>query len=211
MHPHWYSASPDTQRRLISLFIQSLAPKSPITTLAPSPSSAVSAFESEISSTRSPHDVAAVLRWGLRHLQLEGTSFGKDSSGKWYQTFLEGERASEYAPNSFSDKLVPQLPAAHLELLTATLNLFSSLAAHAEANGISGSKLSKLLGLWLLTAIRAEPTDTWSTFYSRWETSGRQLEHLFLSLIRYARPPRRFTLLMAITEMKTPSSAFLNV
>ncbi|KAJ7578693.1 hypothetical protein C8J56DRAFT_354541 [Mycena floridula] len=182
MHPHWYSASPDAQRRLISLFIQSLAAKSPITTLSPSSSSAVSAFESEISSTRSPHDVASVLRWGLRHLQLDGSSFGKDDA--WYKAFSEAERSSDYPPTAFSQKLVPLLPPAHLELLKITLDLFSSLAAHAEANGISGSKLSKLLGLWLLTSTRVEEKDTWATFYARWERSGRILEHLLLALIR---------------------------
>lgn len=183
MHPHWYSASPDIQRRLISLFIQSLAPKSPITTLSPTPSAPVSAFESEIISTRSPHDVAAVLRWGLRHLQLDGAAFGKDAA--WYTTFLEAERAAGYPSKAFSEKLVPQLPAAHLELLTATLDVLSSLAAHAEANSISGSKLSKFLGLWLLTTQRVEEKDDWTTFYARWERTGRILEHLFLSNIRF--------------------------
>ncbi|KAF5378535.1 hypothetical protein D9615_007190 [Tricholomella constricta] len=182
MHPHWYSASPEIQRKLISLFIQSLAPKSPINTLSPTPSAFVTAFESEISSTRSPHDVAAVLRWGLRHLQLEGNSFGKEDT--WYNTFFDAERSSEYPANGFSTILGPTLPASHLELLTATLEIFSSLAAHAEANGISGSKLSKFFGLWLLTVQRAHESDDWATFYARWERTGRILEHLFLSRIR---------------------------
>lgn len=159
-----------------------MAPKSPITTLSPTPSAAVSAFESEILSTRSPHDVAAVLRWGLRHLKLEGNVFGKEAG--WYNNFFEAERASEYSPNAFSIQLPPQLPAAHLELLIATLEVLSALAAHAEKNGISGSKLSKFFGLWLLTSQRAEEKDNWSTFYARWERSGRILEHLFLSRIR---------------------------
>jgi hypothetical protein len=184
MHPHWHSASPDIQRKLISLFIQSLAPKSPITTLSPTPSTPVSAFESEIKFTRSPHDVAAVLRWGLRHLQLEGNSFGKDEA--WYKNFSDSERLSQYPAKAFSEKLVPQLPPAHLELLSATLDVLSSLAAHAEANSTSGSKLSKFFGLWLLTAQRAEERDDWSTFYARWEQAGRVLEHLFLSRIRWA-------------------------
>jgi hypothetical protein len=72
----------------------------------------------------------------------------------------------------------------HLQLLTATLEIFSSLAAHAEVNGTSGSKLCKLFGLWLLTAHRVEDKDDWKTFYARWERTGRMLEHLFLSRIR---------------------------
>ncbi|KAG5642658.1 hypothetical protein DXG03_002370 [Asterophora parasitica] len=209
MHPHWYSASPEIQRRLISLFIHSLATKSPITTLSPTSSTFITAFESEISSTRSPHDVAAVLRWGLRHLELEGNSFGKDDS--WYKTFFDAERSSEYPPNGFSTTLGPTLPASHLELLKATLEVLSSLAAHAEANGISGSKLSKFFGLWLLTIQRAHANDDWATFYARWERTGRILEHIFLSRIRDEAvgsrlPTRLLELVKQYPYDKAPSS-----
>lgn len=180
MHPHWYSASPEAQRRLISIFIQSLAPKSPKSTLAQTPPA--DAFESELSSTRSAYDVAAVLRWGLRHLQLEGDSFGKERS--WYNNFFEAERSAQYPQNGFSVILAPTLPPSHLKLLDATLEVFSSLAAHAEVNGISGSKLSKFFGLWLLTVPRVHDNDDWTTFYANWERAGRILEHLFLSRIR---------------------------
>ncbi|KAF8963282.1 hypothetical protein BDZ97DRAFT_1732200, partial [Flammula alnicola] len=182
MHPHWYSSSADVQRRLISHFIHSLNLKSLPTPLSPSPSTSASLFESEIGYTRSPHDIAAVLRWGLRHLQLEGDSFGTDDG--WYKAFLDAEAAAEYPPKSFSEKLAPKLPPAHLELLTATLEIFSSLAAHSEVNSTSGSKLSKVFGLWLLTARRVEDKDDWETFYTRWERTGRMLEHLFLARIR---------------------------
>lgn len=187
MHPHWYSASPDVQRKLISLFILSLAPKSPITTLSPTPTSPLTVFTTELEYTRSPHDIAAVLRWALRHLRLEGDSFG-GSSGQWqwYSAFLEAERASSYPPSAFSEILVPQLPPAHLQLLVATLEIISSLAAHSERNGISGSKLSKLFGLWLLAETRTQDNDNWSTFYARWERAGQILEHLFLAQIRFA-------------------------
>ncbi|KAG1750436.1 uncharacterized protein EDB91DRAFT_1078472 [Suillus paluster] len=187
MHPHWHSASPDIQRKLISLFIHSLAPKSRITTLSPTPAAAISAFETELEYTRSPHDVAAVLRWGLRHLVLENNSFGKNVSAPewaWYKSFFDAEKEASYPHKSFTELLLPQLPQAHIELLLATVDIISALASHAEANSISGSKLSKFLGLWLLTATRTEPTDNWTTFYARWERAGRILEHLFLSRIR---------------------------
>ncbi|KAG0700996.1 hypothetical protein DFH29DRAFT_586797 [Suillus ampliporus] len=187
MHPHWHSASPDIQRKLISLFIHSLAPKSRITTLSPTPAAAISAFEAELEYTRSPHDVAAVLRWGLRHLVLENNSFGKDVSAPewaWYKSFFDAEKEASYPPKSFTELLLPQLPQAHIELLLATVDIISALASHAEANSISGSKLSKFLGLWLLTATKTEPTDNWTTFYARWERAGRILEHLFLARIR---------------------------
>jgi hypothetical protein len=187
MHPHWHSASPDIQRKLISLFIHSLTPNSRITTLSPTPAAAISAFEAELEYTRSPHDVAAVLRWGLRHLVLENNTFGKDVSAPewaWYKSFFDAEKGASYPPKSFTELLLPKLPQAHIELLLATVDIISALASHAEANSISGSKLSKFLGLWLLTTTRTEQTDNWTTFYARWERAGRILEHLFLARIR---------------------------
>ncbi|KAF9221788.1 hypothetical protein BS17DRAFT_757214 [Gyrodon lividus] len=185
MHPHWFSSSPDIQRKLISLFIHSLTPKSRITTLSPTPASPTSAFENEICYTRSPHDVAAVLRWGLRHLNLENSHFGRDATEwAWYNTFFNAERDASYPPKAFTELLLPQLPTAHIELLTTTLDIIASLASHAEANSISGSKLSKFLGLWLLTATRSEQSDDWTKFYARWERAGRIMEHLFLSRLR---------------------------
>lgn len=184
MHPHWYSSSADIQRRLISHFLQSLAaPSSPDAGSPVSLTSPASLFESELNFTRSPHDIAAVLRWGLRHFEIEGDSFGTDAG--WYNSFLDAESAAQYPPKSFSEQLAPTLPSAHLDLLTATLEIFSSLAAHAEANSTSGSKLCKMFGLWLLAARRVEDKDDWVTFYARWERTGRMLEHLFLARIRY--------------------------
>jgi hypothetical protein len=186
MRPHWHSASPQLQRKLISLFILSLAQKSPETTLAPSTSPSA-AFNSELEYTRSVHDIAAVFRWALRHLKLEGTSFGSSSSPdewSWYNNFSEAERKSAYDPRAFTTKLVPEIPSTHATLLIPILDIISSLAAHAEANGYSGSKLSKYFGFWLLTARRAAGTEDWNSFYTRWEVSGRMLEHLFLSWLR---------------------------
>ncbi|KAK2460409.1 hypothetical protein APHAL10511_007574 [Amanita phalloides] len=181
MHPHWYSSSHDVQRKLISLYIHSLAAKSTSTTLSPS-SAILSTFESEIEYVRSPHDVAAVLRWALRHLKLDGNCFGREHG--WYRAFFDEERGANYPPKAFSDYLSPRVPTSHSDLLYATFEIFSSLAAHAEANGISGSKLAKYFGLWLLDARRVEETDNWSTFYARWERTGRMLEHLFLAWLR---------------------------
>ena len=183
MHPHWHSASPEIQRKLLSLFIQYLVSKSPAAPFSPQSIAFFKAFENEITLTRSPHDVAAVLRWGIRHLQLEGYCFGNDE--QWYKAFFEAERSSNHPINAYSTILGPRLPPGHLELLNVTLELLSYLAARAEANGISGSKLSKTFGLWLLTCERANGEDDWSTFYNRWDQTGRMLEHLFLARIRF--------------------------
>jgi hypothetical protein len=122
----------------------------------------------------------------LRHLKLDGDSFGKESGDwTWYNTFAEAERTSSYPPDAFSKFLIPQLPTAHIELLLATLDIISSLSARSEANGSSGSKLSKFFGLWLLTCGDSTESDNWSTFYDRWDRAGRILEHLFLARIRF--------------------------
>lgn len=186
MRPHWHSASPQLQRKLISLFILSLAQKSPGITLAPSTSPSA-AFNSELEYTRSVHDIAAVFRWALRHLKLEGASLGSSSPSdewSWYNSFSEAERRSNYDPRAFTTKLVPEIPSTHTKLLIPILDTISSLAAHAEANGYSGSKLAKYFGFWLLAARRATGTEDWSSFYTRWEISGRMLEHLFLAWLR---------------------------
>lgn len=144
--------------------------------------STLPSFESEINSTKSPHDIAAVLRWGLRHLQLQGESFGHKDD--WYQAFFDAERKAEYPKKAFSDKLAPLIPSEHMDLLKEVLEVFSSLAAHGEGNSTSGSKLSKIFGLWLLNSHRVETKDDWKSFYNHWDVAGRQLEHIFFARIR---------------------------
>lgn len=176
MTPHWYSASPDVQRKLISKFLRSLD-----LTSAKTPN--LTSFEDQLNCTRSIHDVAAVFRWALRHIQLESDCFATNRG--WYKAFLDAETANDYPPNTFSQILVPHLPTTHLELLISTLEVFSSLAAFSESNSTSGSKLSKMFGLWLLTTSSVEDKDDWRTFYAKWERTGRMLEHLFLARIRF--------------------------
>ncbi|KAH9068104.1 hypothetical protein EDB83DRAFT_2595587 [Lactarius deliciosus] len=71
----------------------------------------------------------------------------------------------------------------------------ASLEHTGEANGSSGSRLSRFLGLWLLTAEHSPEGDDWATFYDRWDRAGRILEHLFLARIRDEahKLPRRLT------------------
>ena len=156
-----------------------LQTSAPETTLAPTASpSATSNPNPE--HTRSVHDIAAA----LRHLKLEGTSFGSSSSAdewSWYNNFFEAERKD---PRAFTTKLIPKISSTHIVLLVPTLDVISSLVAHTEANGYSGSKLAKYFGFWLLTTRRATETDDWNSFYTRWEVSEWMLEHLFLSWLR---------------------------
>lgn len=164
MRPNWYSASPAAQTRLIGRFL-----------------SKSDDFLTDIDQS-SPHDVSAVLRWALRHLKLENDNFGK--SDDWYAKFHDAEKNAKYPARAYSDHLLPLVPESNQGLLTVVLDLTSSLSAHSEVNGVSGSKFSRLIGLWLLTARRVEPNESWSSFYARWDRTGRILEHLFLARIR---------------------------
>ena len=201
MHPHWHSASPGTQRKLISLYIQSLA-SSPAGTTSPN------SFEKELQETRSPHDVAAVLRWGLRHLQVDSPSFGIVGTGdewEWYKTFITTEHSQRYPPSAFTTLLTPLLPKPHLALLLSILELSGSLAAHAEGNGTSWSRLCMMWGVWVLCAKRdavfAGGETGWEEFYRMWDKSGRVLEHLFLARIRDESQSHRMPL--RLTELVT--------
>lgn len=139
--PHWHSASQDQQRKLITLFLQSIANT---TTLPPPPSTSLEKFEAQLQ-TASPHDVADVLKWGLRHLQLENQSFPLVASSDewgWYRTFAEAENAAGFPPTAYTDLLLPLLPPAHQELLSTFLDIGTSVAAHAEANGVSGKQVT---------------------------------------------------------------------
>lgn len=174
------------QRKLVSLFIQSLESKTPVTVLVPTPTAVLAAFESELNYVRDLHDVGAVFRWGLRHLELEGNSFGKDSTDlAWYDAFSQSERDMSFPPKAFMELLLPQLPASHAELLQTMLDIITSLAAHAEMNSSSGSKLAMLFGLYLLSGGLVGPIENWKAFYDKWDRSGQALEHIYLSYIRY--------------------------
>lgn len=177
MHPHWHSSSPAIQQRLISLFLASLSPDAPLRTPLDSPE--LTPFESELAYIHDPHDVAAVLRWGLRHYLPTGALGG---ANEWYDVFSTAERAQDYPAHAYSAEL--ELTDAERALLTALLDVTFSLATRSEVNGVSGSKLSKLVGLWVLDARRAHEADDWKAFYTRWERAGRMLEHLFLARIR---------------------------
>ncbi|KAI5120631.1 hypothetical protein M0805_009391 [Coniferiporia weirii] len=185
MHPHWHSASPAAQRKIISLYLSSLD-ATPATASTSSPTSAASAFEYELEYARSPHDVAAVFRWALRHLKLDGDAFGKDDTPTlaWYDGFSEQEKTKSYPQTAFSELLLPVVKPPHAELLNSTLSLISNLASHSEMNGVSGSKLSMFLGQYLLTGNKVDGLEDWLTFYSHWERAGRALEHIFLASLR---------------------------
>ncbi|KAG8833495.1 hypothetical protein FRC17_010607 [Serendipita sp. 399] len=182
----WYAQSAEKQRRLLVAFLQTLTGDSAEAKdkdAEPKPNPAVETFEAYLASA-SPHDVAEVFKWALRHFKLEGSSFGNstDEYG-WYRTFAESEKSASYPPEAYSSILPPLLPSEHQQLLDALFGFASSLASYAEINGVSGSKFTRLIGWWLLSG-RREPSNGLVEFIQDWDTAARILEHLFLAYIR---------------------------
>lgn len=112
---------------------------------------------------------------------------GPPPQWQWYQTFADSERTSFHPPDAFSKILMPLLPASNADLLKAVLDLTSSVASHADSNAMSGSKLSKVLAWWLVSARTVPQSNAgWREFYAEWEYASRVLEHLFLAFVRCA-------------------------
>jgi hypothetical protein len=202
MHPHWHSASPSLQRKLISVYLSHASGSA-------SASPALASFQDELVYA-DPRDVAAVLRWAIRHFEpTGGSTFGGDDAYVWYTTFARAERERGYPQDAFDSALT--LPVQHAALLTAVLDLTCSLAAHAEANGISGAKFAKLVGRWLLANKRKAAPDDWHGFYADWDRAGRILEHLFLARIRAQATvlPKRLTTLVVGYPYGTPEGDLL--
>lgn len=184
MRPHWFASLPhqEIQQKLINRYIQALSDQQTNGVTSTSTTSPLVALEYELRYTRDQHDVAAVLRWGLRHLELQGNRLGITED--WYKSFTEAEQAASYPPKAFDEILTPLLPDIHTQLIRVLLDLVSSLAAHSEQNSISGNKLSKVLAWWIVSSRNTAGLE-WSSFYKQWEIAARQFEHMFLAFIRY--------------------------
>lgn len=172
MHPHWHAASSSHQQRLISLFFS-----------GPTTGEAIK-FEQEINASK-VHDVAAVLRWGLRHLQLQSTKV-------WYDSFVKAEQDAGFPLDAFSTLLPPLLEAqGYYELLRETLGLLGSLVAHAERNGVGGARVARgvgglALGSSLSTISLSLPqAQAFTKAYENWDNSAQMAERLFLASLRY--------------------------
>lgn len=192
-HPHWLSASRSSQRELISRYVATLQ----------SPSAATQESFQTILGLAEPTDVAAVLKWGLRHLVLEKGTFGSPSSSSpsslatveawdWYVKFAEAERAAGFPADAYSSKLLPLLSQPHAILLKNLLDLLSSVAAHAQGNGMFNTKLAKDVAWWVVSSRKwgvskngaGGNRDEWADFYLAWDRASRILEHVMLAYLR---------------------------
>ncbi|KZO97491.1 hypothetical protein CALVIDRAFT_597418 [Calocera viscosa TUFC12733] len=186
--PHWHSESALVQQTLLSLYISSLEPNNATAVGPPSPAEA---FLTELRYTSDPHDVTAIIKWGLRHLYLENSAFGQtdtsgslaDSDWSWYRDFSVGERQAGYPPSAFTSILLPRLAPNHAALLGGLMDLISSVASHVAQNAMSGSRLSKALAYWVIARRPAHLTN-FAALYEHWDTASRIMEHLFLAFVR---------------------------
>lgn len=188
-HPHWLSASRSSQRELISRYVATLQ----------SPSASTQESFQTTLGVAEPTDVAAVLRWGLRHMVLAKGTFGSASSSlataeawDWYVKFAEAECAAGFPADAYSSKLLPLLPQPHAALLKDLLDLLSSVAAHAQGNGMFNTKLAKDVAWWVVSSRKWDVSkngtggnrDEWADFYLAWDRASRILEHVMLAYLR---------------------------
>ena len=133
----------------------------------------------------SPHDLVSVLKFGLRHLRLSPSDFNSTTSCSWYDPFVLSERESDYHPRAIADLLHPKLPIATAELLSETLDLMASVAAHAGSNHMPASALCKVVGFWLFGRVGvAHPPPTVDELVEGVNKAAGVAEHLLLAHIR---------------------------
>ncbi|KZT58148.1 hypothetical protein CALCODRAFT_255744 [Calocera cornea HHB12733] len=210
--PHWHSENAFIQQTLLSLYVSSLGAGKATVIGPPSPAEA---FNAELRYTSDPHDVTSIIKWGLRHLDIEGGAFGQsDKSGSiggpewtWYRDFNVAEQQAGYPSFAFTSILLPRLSPIQGALLSALLDLISSVAAHVAQNAMSGNRLSKALAYWVI-APRATRLMSFTALYEQWDTASRIMEHLFLSFVRdmerQHKLPTRLTELIAHYPFNKP-------
>lgn len=147
------------------------------------------------------HDVADFLKWALRRVQLGRRHFNAPLNApsgqwKWYEDFVEKEKAQEYPQLVFRDVLLPALPAPTAVLLTTLLDLVITVSAHYVANGMPASRICRILGYWVFGRIDEDKTflrngksnssssASLEEFVSVWDKSAAIMEHLLLARLR---------------------------
>ncbi|GAK67429.1 uncharacterized protein PAN0_018c5656 [Moesziomyces antarcticus] len=148
-----------------------------------------------------PHDVVAVMKWGLRHLRLRCADFDSKDADEWYEVFAAAERAAAYPARAIADLLHPKLPIATAELLSETLDLMASVAAHSSTNHMPAAQICKVLGFWLFGRIGvAHPPPTVDELVDAVNRAAGVAEHLLLAHIR-SQAAVTFSMPLRLTEL----------
>lgn len=152
----------------------------------------------------SPHDIASVMKWGLRHMRMRTSDFSSKDTDEWYDVFVAAERESGYHARAIADLLHPKLPQATAELLSEVLDLMASVAAHASSNHMPASALCRMLGFWILGRIGvAHPPPTVSELVDAVNKAAAMAEHLLLAHIR-SQAAVTFSMPLRLTELVQP-------
>lgn len=131
------------------------------------------------------HDVSDFLKWSVRRLKLDRGSFGSETETSWYTDFVKAEKDGGYQLTSYSDNLLPRLPAPTRDLLTSIFDLLTTICAHFVANAMPASRVCKTWGFWLFGRIdQDKPYSNLQTFLDDWKRSTSIMEHLMMAFIR---------------------------
>ncbi|GAA5990479.1 hypothetical protein JCM10908_007390 [Rhodotorula pacifica] len=153
------------------------------------------------------HDVVAVLKWGLRHLDFGRTTFSasRAPSLDWYTSFVRRSSVSTsssppHPRHAFSQYLLPSFPPPSQRLLLSLLHTIQPVAAHAQQNAMPAQRLCYLLGAYIFglatppspsSATGANRID-WDEYSRTWSEAGRALEGCLKAYLREQTdlPPR---------------------
>lgn len=132
---------------------------------------------------------------GVRHLVAglaEPKSYQLGQPLSWFGTFETPDKES-YA------RVKNAMNETEGKLLDTIMDLIASVAAYAEVNAMSSSRLCKVLGFWLLAPRRSIPT--YQQFYNTWKQSTDTMDRLFLAYLA-AQPslPRRLREILESTN-----------
>lgn len=130
-----------------------------------------------------PADVAECLKYVSRRCTVTAidTNFEVLEEGI-YHSFLRAEQLAGFPLDSYDKLFVPRIPPNIKAYLDDVFRIWAAIAAHANANELTGGKLSRLLGWWILGQ-RAKATG-YLGLYEGWLGAGRRTEHLFFAWIR---------------------------
>lgn len=182
--PHCLPSSTDIQQTLLVLFLRHRRPEllpqptEPAlrSSLAPAPPSADYLFTTELRyTTASAHDLAAVVRYALRH---RAPSAG---ASDWYTSLAVWEWERGYEPTAWAQ--LAGMDAPLVAMLASVCEVLSGLAACVGTTGVGAGKLARIVGFWTLRDGR-EKVDTLEDLLKVVERLGQRMEHLLLTYIR---------------------------
>jgi len=142
-------------------------------------------LKAAIADTTHPADLAENLKFISRRQAVAPVDSGLVALDVGlYTSFLRAEQLAGFPPDSYDQLFVPRITPDVKAYLDNVFRIWAAIAAHANANELTGGKLCRFLGWWIWGQ-RAK-ADDWRTLYEGWVDAGRRIEHIFLAWIRSA-------------------------